>query len=553
MLRLSTSGLAVAATLFAAAGAHAQDLNVTLVQSGISSPLYAVSPPGDFNRLFVLEQNSGRIRISDLNTDTLLGPAFLDIGSLIASGGDRGLLGLAFDPDFLTNGIFYVSYTNTGGDSRIARYGVTGDPATTNVANALSADIVVAYSQPFSNHNGGWIGFGPDGYLYVSTGDGGSGGDPGDRASNPNVLLGKILRLDMSTDSYPTDSLNDYGWPASNPFTAAPGRPEIFMLGLRNAWRCAFDRETGDLWIGDVGQNAWEEVDFIPAGQGAGWNLGWRCREGAHPFTSSSFCTSGDPSLIDPVTEYSHSLGCSISGGYPYRGALPSLRGKYLFADYCTSRIWTAELTSTTAATRVEITADLAIPGSETIPSFGQDELGRVYICDFPGGEIWRIGGTENTGTPYCFGDGSGTACACGNEVLPGSGAGCRNETGTGAALSATGAPSGVNDSMVFNVNGASPNSFGLLFSGDNQLASGLGVVAFDGLRCMGGGLVRHGTRAINAVGRNLVTWGTGTIAQGMFVSGQTRNYQCFYRSSTTEVCMTGVNTSNAVAVTFLP
>jgi glucose/arabinose dehydrogenase len=314
-------------------------------------------------RLFVIEK-AGRIRI--LQNDQLLATPFLDISERVGSrGNEQGLLGLAFDPRYQQNGRFFVNYTDTNGNTVIARFQVSSDP---NVADPQSEVKLLGVDQPFPNHNGGVLAFGPDGYLYAGLGDGGSAGDPFGNAQNTGVLLGKILRLDV-------DSAEPYAVPADNPFGN-----EIWAYGLRNPWRFSFDRATGDLYIGDVGQNAWEEIDFLPAGSPGGANFGWNYREGAHDYKGG-----GPPGLIDPVAEYSHPEGgCSIVGGYVYRGSMPEWNGIYLYGDYCTGIIW--GLIHTDNGWKTQLLFDLPV----TITSFGQDEKGELYLLS-DSGEVFRL------------------------------------------------------------------------------------------------------------------------------------------------------------------
>jgi len=309
--------------------------------------------------LFILEQN-GRIVI--YQNGEILSTPFLDItGEVGSSGNEQGLLGLAFHPDYPENGLFFVNYTNRGGDTVIARFHVSADP---NAAEAASERLVLAIPQPFPNHNGGVLAFGPDGYLYAGLGDGGSGGDPLGNAQNIDVLLGKILRLDV-------DSGDPYSIPSNNPFDN-----EIWAYGLRNPWRFSFDHLTNDLYIGDVGQNTWEEIDFLPAGSNGGANFGWNIMEGNHPYKGS-----GQPDLIPPVAEYSHSEGgCSVTGGYVYRGqALPEWQGIYLYGDFCTGLIWGLIRNESGWQSKVLFDTDFSIS------SFGVDEAGELYITDLQG------------------------------------------------------------------------------------------------------------------------------------------------------------------------
>jgi len=315
-------------------------------------------------RLFVIEK-SGRIRIIDNNQ--LLETPFLDITDRVGSNGnEQGLLGLAFHPRYQENGRFFVNYTDTsGGDTVIARFQVSSDP---NVADPNSEAQLLGVDQPFANHNGGVLAFGPDAYLYAGLGDGGSQGDPNGNAQNTGVLLGKILRIDV-------DSAEPYAIPSDNPFGN-----EVWAYGFRNPWRFSFDQATGDLYIGDVGQNQWEEIDFLPAGSPGGANFGWDHREGAHDYEGG-----GPEGMIDPVAEYSHPEGgCSVTGGYVYRGSMPEWQGIYLYGDYCTGIIW--GLIQTDGGWQTQLLFDVDV----TITSFGQDKQGEIYLISDNGG-IFRL------------------------------------------------------------------------------------------------------------------------------------------------------------------
>lgn len=361
-----------------AATASAQ-LTSETVATGLSSPVYVTHAGDGSGRLFVLEQ-TGRIRIIDAS-GSLLATPFLDITGPVRSGGERGLLGLAFHPDYAVEGAdgegkFYVNYTGDdgAGDTFIAEYEVSnGDP---DFANPVGR-VLMQIDQPFSNHNGGWIGFGPDGYLYISTGDGGSGGDPGNRAANLANLLGKMLRIDVDTQ----DAGLEYGIPSGNAWADdgdSTTRGEIYHYGLRNAWRCSFDRDNGDMWIADVGQNQWEEVNHNVGNEG-GLFYGWRCREGLH-----SYSTCGVTGWVDPQYEYNHGEGCSITGGYVYRGCElgEAFQGLYFFADYCTGAVWT--LDPDNAYNRLtEFTPGFGIT------SFGEDEDGELYFTRSSG--VYKI------------------------------------------------------------------------------------------------------------------------------------------------------------------
>lgn len=346
----------------------AQEFTLELFAGGLSSPV-ELAHAGD-DRLFVVEQG-GTIKI--INADgTVNGTAFLNISSQISSGGERGLLGLAFDPNYETNGRFYVNYTNTSGNTVIARYTVSENP---DVANP-DGTILLTIDQPFSNHNGGNIKFGPDGYLWIAMGDGGSGGDPNNNGQNIDTLLGKMLRIDVSG--------NDYTSPADNPFVGEDGADEIWSYGVRNPWKFSFDKETGDVWIADVGQNAIEEINYMPSNE-SGLNYGWRCYEGNDIYNNSG-CANSD-TMTFPVATYNHSGGkCSITGGYVYRGeSYPNLIGTYFYADYCSGEIGTFAL-----GQPAEFVAEL--PGV-FITTFGEDVNGELYLAG--SGKIYKIIGEE--------------------------------------------------------------------------------------------------------------------------------------------------------------
>lgn len=341
------------------------------VTVGLTQPVDIQSAGDGSGRLFLVEQ-PGRIRI--LRDGQLLGQPFLDITDRVGSrGSEQGLLGLAFHPRYAENGYFFVNYTDRRGDTVIARFRVSSDP---HRADPASEVRLLQVAQPYANHNGGGLAFGPDGYLYIGLGDGGSAGDPKDNGQNPNALLGKLLRLDV-------DRGNPYAIPADNPFAAGGGAPEVWALGLRNPWRFAFDLRTGDLYIGDVGQNAWEEIDFLPAGAPGGANFGWRYREGAHPY-------KGQPpaglTLVEPVAEYPHDGACSVTGGVVYRGGeLPEFHGVYLYGDFCRGQVW--GLLQTDAGWQ----SALLFQTGFNISTFGQDERGEVYLANYGQGAVYRL------------------------------------------------------------------------------------------------------------------------------------------------------------------
>jgi glucose/arabinose dehydrogenase len=346
-------------------------LRLSEVASGLDLPLFVAQAPGDASRLYVVEQG-GRIRI--VASGAVLGTPFLDVSERVACCGERGLLGLAFHPGYADNGRFFVNYTNVDGDTELVELARSADP---DVASPEPVRVFFTVDQPFANHNGGMLAFGPDGYLYVGLGDGGSAGDPQDNAQSLDTKLGKILRIDV--DAYPTPP----------PGNVAGGDPDVWDWGLRNPWRFSFDRATGDLYIGDVGQNALEEIDVEPAGEG-GRNYGWRIMEGDRCFRPPSGC---DPTgLTPPVVSYDRDLGCSVTGGYVYRGgALPGLVGRYLYGDYCSNRVFSFRWSGGAAEAHVELTGDLDPEGRiQGLTSFGEDAAGELYVVSRDG-SVFRI------------------------------------------------------------------------------------------------------------------------------------------------------------------
>jgi glucose/arabinose dehydrogenase len=355
------------------------------VATGFARPIFATSPPGDKDRLFVVEQHTGKIRILRLDTGAVVVPPFLQVTGL-STGNEQGLLGLAFAPDYETSGLFYISLTDSSGASVIRRHKVTAD---SNVAESAGTNILTI-PQPFSNHKGGWIAFGPkDKLLYIGIGDGGSEGDPKNTSQNLGLLLGKMLRIDPTRDDFPADPARNYGIPADNPFKSnSAASPEIWAFGLRNPWRCGFDRKTGDLYIGDVGQDNFEEIDFQPANSKGGENYGWSFREGKDAFKPAPVPS---PKFVDPIVVYSHDLGeQAVIGGYVYRGsALTALQGTYFFADM-TGTFSSFAFDGTTPPVVQSRTGELFPSGVEDVNSFGEDANGELYVCVMSG-SIFRI------------------------------------------------------------------------------------------------------------------------------------------------------------------
>ncbi|WP_284650834.1 PQQ-dependent sugar dehydrogenase [Flavobacterium terrisoli] len=352
--------------------AFAQTIGLQSFATGFTSPVEIAHPANDA-RLFVVQQG-GLIRIVNANGTVNATPFLTLTTATISTGGERGLLGLAFHPNYATNGYFYVNYTRAGdGATVIARYTVSTDP---NIANAASASILLTISQPFSNHNGGSIKFGPDGYLYIGMGDGGSGGDPGNRAQNINENLGKMLRIDV-------DSASPYASPSTNPYVGIAGNDEIWAIGMRNPWKFSFNRLNGDLWIADVGQNAIEEVNKTawPLPNTA-LNFGWRCYEGNVAYDNSGSCPTY-ANTVAPISVYTHGATgrCSVTGGYFYTGSTyPNFANKYFFADYCTAEIGWINNAGT-------ITWNYDASG--VITTFGEDKDGELYVAN--SGTIYKL------------------------------------------------------------------------------------------------------------------------------------------------------------------
>jgi len=435
--------LGVLAAVVVSQSAGAQPIATASVGGTVfTRPVFVTAPAGDLARVFVIEQRLGgsttvpwvgRLRIVNLSNNTTNVTPYLSITgvaqlSATINISEQGLLGMAFHPQFMTNGngYFWVNYTReSDGATVIARYRATGGVPTSTTADPASAATMLVIAQPQSNHNGGWMAFGPDGYLYIAMGDGGNGNDTGtghstggnaqDLTSN---LLGKMLRLDVDGPDNIPGNADDadpgngapYRIPAGNPFNGTNGDREIWAYGLRNPWRPSFDRLTGELWIADVGQDNREEVNVQP-GTLAGLNYGWRCMEGFR-CTGLSGCVCNAASLVLPILDYDHNTlippvnntGCSITGGYVYRGcAMPLLRGTYFFADYCRGRVWSFRHCSGS----IVGFSEKALAGVENITSFGEDARGELYICDQTGGQVFRI--VPSPATPNC------TVATCGS------------------------------------------------------------------------------------------------------------------------------------------
>jgi glucose/arabinose dehydrogenase len=394
----ATIGVAV---LFAATGTcfaqPMEDIYTTRIMTGLNQPLHLLSAPGDASRMFVVER-AGVVKIYNTATGTVSGTPFIDVRDRANPGQDGGLVGMAFDPDYASNGFVYLQYTDDQGDNHLSRF----SSLNSNQLNPNSEHPILFLDQPTGAHNGDWIGFGPDNLLYYTTGDGGDQHDPNNSGQNKNSLLGKVLRIDVTSgiDDFPGDQSANYHIPTDNPFVGQDGRDEVFAQGFRNPWKASFDRLTGDLYIGDVGQDRFEEINFISATSNGGENFGWRLREGFGA-TQTGGVGGPLPGAVDPVYAYAHGggplQGNSVTGGYVYRGPIASLQGKYFFADFTSNNIWSLEVDPATG---------LMVPGSfinwtstldpevggniNSIGSFGEDALGNVYIVSL-GGSVYKI------------------------------------------------------------------------------------------------------------------------------------------------------------------
>jgi glucose/arabinose dehydrogenase len=410
----------VVAGVMMAGTASPQSFSTARIASGLARPVFLIAPPGDADRVFVVEQHTGRIRIINLADGSLNTTPFLTVTGL-STGNEQGLLGMAFHPDYGVNGYFYVYFTDP--NTNVVRFQVSSDP---DVADPLSETPVLGFSQPQANHNGGWIGFGPDDHLYIASGDGGGSNDnnnghtidTGNAQDLTENLLGKILRIDVDADDFPADLQRNYAIPADNPFVGVAGDDEIWAYGLRNPWRPSFDRATGDLYIADVGQSRCEEIDVQPGTSTGGENYGWRLREGVIATPTGGVGGPPPAGSIDPIFDYPHPgsagsepcsgpgagfTGNSVTGGVVYRGPIAELAGRYFLADFVTAELWSlrfdgsspnlfdgtnyTELTNHSGDPR--FTPDMGTIGS--VSSFGEDDAGNLYVLDLNDGEVFFV------------------------------------------------------------------------------------------------------------------------------------------------------------------
>lgn len=502
-----------------APGLEAQTLKTSLLVSGLQRPSWVGSPAGDL-RIFALEQD-GRVRV--ILNNQLLATPFLDLDPIVGSlGNEQGLLGMAFDPNYATNGFVYLSYTDNSGASVLARY--TNLAPSGNVADPSSAVILFGpLAQPQTNHNGGAVVFGPDGMLYYGLGDGGNandtgvGHDNGGNAQSMSTYLGKLLRIDPANPGVA---------PAGNPFPAS-SIPLAWSIGLRNPWRFAFDPVAGDLYLGDVGQNAWEELDVEPAGSPGGANYGWRCMEGTH-CTGLSGCTCAAAGLTLPVHEYAHTSGnCAIIGGVVYRGSgIPALAGRYFFADYCSGRIWSLLYSGGVVTELTDRTAQLApqAPLQLNDPvAFGTDGHGELLLLDQAGGELYRIELTCGAPQVYCQA--------------------AFNSTGFPASITSSGNGSlSANNLNLLTVT-CPAGVHGMYFYGDGQTLAPLG----NGWLCIGSNLVRLPVITVDGFGD--APYHPDLPSLHGAALGVTKNFQFWYRDPAAGGAF--FNVSDALGVTL--
>lgn len=527
--RVAGAGLGYVLTLLGFAGLSAfafpQDLVATEVASGLDQPVLATAPFRDADRLFIGEQ-SGAIRV--LKGGVLLAEPFLDVSTLVSTGSERGLLGLAFHPEYSLNGRFFVSVTDLGGDTSVLEFRASvGDP---DRANPTPVQVIYSHPQPYDNHNGGCLAFAADGRLLLALGDGGGTFDPQGNAQNLSNGLGSILRFDIDG---PAPFI-----PPDNPFVGHGGEEAVFAHGLRNPWRFSVDPFTGDVWIGDVGQYEREEIDVLPGGSPGGENFGWRCLEGT-ACTGQTGCQCASGALTPPVFEIAHGQGdCAITGGHVYRGArIPELYGRYVFGDFCARKIRSLAWDGAVASDLRDHSEELDPPGPArfiTVSSFGEDGAGELYFCDYASGVVYRID-PECSATPYC-------------ATLP-------NSTGFGGLIGGLGVPNLSGGTFGLQAWGVPAGAPGLFFYG-------LGAIqepAADGFLCVASGGVGVFRLAPVIVGSNGRVEVTLDVAGGPLTSGPgalqpwTSTYFQFWHRDVAGPMGTGSNFTRGLRVSFCP
>jgi len=520
------SALGISLCLLGSSAPAQTPLTTVRVASGLNRPLYVTSDPSDVNRLFVVE-HFGTVRI--VENGVVLPQPFLDVSSNILAGGLRGLLGFTFHPDFASNGYFYINANRKiDGANVITRYTVSS--TNPNIADPGSRKILYVIRQPTGNHVAGAIEFGPDGYLYIGSGDGGGTNHiPSCRSQNGLLPHGKILRIDV-------DSAFPFAIPPDNPFVGNPNYlPEVWVMGLRNPWRFSFDRLTGDAYIGDVGADTYEELNVKPAASPGGENFGWKVMEGPNCFQTTN-CPAGTPAcnsaaLTDPIHVFDHTTGlCSITAGYVYRGcAIPDLQGAYFFADFCSGRMWTLRYGAGAVTDLLERTAELD-PGAglkiSSISSFGEDADGELYICDY-GGEIFKI----VPSTPPCS--------------VSTYGATSPNSTGQPALIGHTGSAARCANDLVLTCTGLPPNQKGQFFFGTTQLTTC--VPQWAGYKCVTGNIERLPPVTAGPNGTASLALDLGSPLFAGINPGELRYFQFWYVEAGTGTR----NLSNALEVRF--
>jgi glucose/arabinose dehydrogenase len=481
----------LAVLLAGVTAAQTVTLKSSLLVSGLSRPVFVVSPPADTQRLFIVEQ-AGVIKIFE--NGAILGAPFLNIDPIVGGGAteESGLLGLAFHPNYASNRKFYVCYTDNTGASVVREY--LADAANPDLADPTSFTTIVPPIPHPADHNGGCLEFGRDGKLYLSLGD----GDDGAHGQLLTTYLGKLLRIDV--DNPPTFV------PAGNPFGAS-SFPLIWSYGWRNPWRFSFDRQTGDFYGADVGNSSWEEVDFQPAGSPGGENYGWRCMEGNH-CTGLSGCTCGSGSLSNPIVEYSHGNGCAVIGGYVYRGtAILGFQGNYIYGDFCNGRIWSFTYDGSSVSNFVERTSELDPPGPATlagITSFGQDASGELYICNI-GGQIYRIESVCPNPVSFCV-------------TTP-------NSAGAGARMRYAGTGSIPQNDLVLRCSGCPAHVSGFFFYGQGQTQVPLG----NGYRCVPSPILRLPAVQTNSLGNAAYSFDVNAPPHAV-TAGSVWSFQFWFR-----------------------
>jgi glucose/arabinose dehydrogenase len=530
------------------AGVGIESLTTLRVASGLAFPVGAAAAPGDTSHLYII-QKAGAVRSLNLTNGTVATILNITVTGGTSLNDERGLLGIAFHPNYPTDPYVYFNFTLNSPSltTIIRRYTVTNTASDPIVIDPGSAETVIQYSQPFGNHNGGWIDFGPnDGYLYIAAGDGGDGCDPGQRAQDITTqLLGKLLRLDVNSDAFPADPVRNYAIPPTNPFVGVTGDDEIWAYGLRNPWRCGFDRMTGDLFIADVGQFVWEEINFQPATSPGGENYGWDCMEGfvcsnTTGCTGAAGCSCATVNDVLPIGAYSHSgagnvnlvgSGCSITGGSVYRGsAIPSLDGTYFYADFCNGIIGSFTYNGVSITNLQNRTAELAVPGFSigTIASFAEDAMGELYIVDQGSGgtgEVYKI--VPATGA-CCLPNGSCVEDERESDCVNAGGTWHKNDTCAEANCPQPTGACCLSESSCINATEAACNNQGGIFHGPGTMCAQISCEPGRGACCLESGqCIDDFTAAECALFANSVYQGDDTLCIDVSCGGDPTGACC--------------------------